>query len=262
MYLPWVPICILIQKRAVNSPKVLWFLWKWQVSVLFLHQEIRLWVTAVTGARDGDGVQEPRPSWGVRTPLPCWPSSGQAAAAHWGLFWLSKGAGTSARGSFSSLWLQTSRAGSCCGAAVGLLPPPQPLPWHPCTGVGRDDNGPESYRNQANTEACCLLFTRLWISILWHRKSAGRKTLFLLATTRCLSQAALARALQRGKDHGWCWAEQRGDGHIFSMELCGKSDLSLLFYHILWASYLIQVKSKLLNRTVTQHAYQINEVWV
>lgn len=148
------------------------------------------------------------------------------------------------------------------GAAVGLLPPPQPLPWHPCTGVGRDDNGPESYRNQANTEACCLLFTRLWISILWHRKSAGRKTLFLLATTRCLSQAALARALQRGKDHGWCWAEQRGDGHIFSMELCGKSDLSLLFSHILWASYLIQVKSKLLNRTVTQHAYQINEVWV
>lgn len=45
-------------------------------------------------------------------------------------------------------------------------------------------------------------------------------------------------------------------------KLCGKSDLLLLFYHIFRASYLIQVKSKLLNRTVMQHAYQINEVWV
>lgn len=47
----------------------------------------------------------------------------------------------------------------------------------------------------------------------------------------------------------------------FAWKLCGKSDLLLLFHHIFRASYLIQVKSKLLNRAVMQHSSQINEVW-
>lgn len=218
------------------------------------------------GAPWGDGVQEPLPSGGVRDLLglniPSMASSGHAAPAHCGVLLLSQGDGTSPCGSFYSVtpfkpcWqspapLSWELSCGCCQA------------WDPCTNVAQIlwdiiiDLSPTEIKLMLRLAA--FFSVGFWISVGWRSSSAGIKTLFLVVfVPACPCQVSAApRSTMAGVE-----LSREKMVTYLPWKLCGKSDLLLLFYHIFWASYLIQVKPKLLNRTLMQHADQINEVWV
>lgn len=197
-----------------------------------LHEESRLGSVQWGLLRVGElripfPVEGTGTSWGW-APLPCWPCSGRAGHAQDILALLtvgspcSKGHGTSALVPWCQ-WFQTSTPGlellcGCCQTPS------------PCLRIQinaaqalRDNNRCEFYRNKANTEASCFLFSGLLdFSVMAQKLMKKDEATFPRAVCPSLP---LPGVCSRGKDpgcgqqhHGWCGTEQREDGHTFTME--------------------------------------------
>lgn len=174
------------------------------------------------GAPWGDGVQEPLPSGGVRDLLglniPSMAILGTCCTCSlWGPPALPRGWHLSMWfllfcDSFQALLAITSPPE--LGAELWLLPGLGSL--HKCgSDIVRHNNRPESYRNKANAEACCFLFSRL-LDFSWMAQQLCRdKDTFPCGVCPSL---LLPGACSTQEHHGWCRIEQREDGHIFTMK--------------------------------------------
>lgn len=195
-----------------------------------------------------DGVQGPLPSggdgWppGSWTSLACWPASQDVPAfADPSVFQLSKGDGMSPCGSFSYMWLQTGSNGDAVTTAellvvVWLLPgflAHVLRSLHKRSScIARDNNRCESYRKQANTEACCFLFNMLLdLNFMTQKHQRGENAIpvhkhdVFVPACHFQLQVSATEGRSPAAQHLWTWVPRavlnwtpRRRWRIFSME--------------------------------------------